>query len=277
MSPGTDELTAPSTYGLDAGGIGTSIMMVPYLLQEGHTQIAMVRVDTAAANALKPLMEGTFGDDGLVLVSDIPVPAGTTDYSQFVVAAEDAGATAMILPLGGQEGIQILRAAQQLESELVFSSSLGSYPASDIESLGDYSSHIVLNAAIPPATFDDPAVDLMTSELGASGIEALQRPNLKSSPMRSWIGLFGLTSILRDAALTEYTPATVRAAVDAAADVDMLGLIPPWTPNAENQSTFTRINNPVYLYWQLNDGVFESVGEGDIVAEFEASALFAGE
>ncbi len=279
ISPGIPELQDPLSYGIDAGGIGTSIMMVPPLLDAGHTKIAIVRVDAAAATALKGLYEGSFADEGAEFVADLPVAAGTTDYSQFVLAAEAAGATGVVMPVGGQEGIQILEAAKELDSDLEFSGSLGSFPYSDIASLGDYASHLTLNAAIPPATNDNPAVQLIIEDLAPSGIEALQVENLKSSPMRSWVGLYAFLSIMRDANPDEITAATVTEAVLAAKDIDMLGLIPPWTPAKTSPGVFTRISNGVYGFWSWDPeaeyngtpGNFVQVGDGDIVEVFSTS------
>ncbi len=279
ISPGIPELQDPLSYGIDAGGIGTSIMMVPPLLDAGHTKIAIIRVDAAAATALKGLYEGSFADEGAEFVADLPVPAGTTDYSQFILAAEAAGATGVVMPIGGQEGIQVLEAAAELDSELEFSSSLGTFPYSDIAGLGDYASHLTLNAAIPPATNDNPAVQLIIEDLAPSGIEALQVENLKASPMRSWVGMYAFLTIMRDANPDEITAATVTEAVNAAEDIDMLGLIPPWTPSKTSPGVFTRISNGVYGFWSWdpeaeydgNPGNFVQVGDGDINVVFETS------
>ena len=69
------------------------------------------------------------------------------------------------MPIGGQEGIQVLRAGQQLDADLIYSSSLGTFPASDIASLGDYSKRVFLNAAIPPAGADLPIIKQLDADL----------------------------------------------------------------------------------------------------------------
>ncbi len=85
-------------------------------------------------------------DDGAEFVADIPVPAGTTDYTQFVLAAQAAGATGAIVPLGGQEAIRSpLR--RRSSSALTSRSRPASArcPYADLAGLGDFAQHVVLN------------------------------------------------------------------------------------------------------------------------------------
>ena len=59
--------------------------------------------------------------------------------------------------------------------------------------------------SFPPATTDLPVYEALRDDLAASGEEALQPENLKASPMRSWIGLYALLKMIRDAEMTEFT------------------------------------------------------------------------
>ncbi len=282
LSPGTDELGDSLTFGIDAGGIGTTIMMVPALLAEGHTQIATIRVDIAAAAVIPALLNGIFADEGVEFVADLPVPAGTTDYSQFVLAAEEAGATGVIMPLDGPNAVQVMAAAAQLDSDLVFSASLGTFGRSDITDIGDYASHMRFNAAVPPATFDTPALGQIAADLEAnSDDERLQRNNLKASPMRSWIGLYAFIYMLREAQLSEITAATVLEATEAVQSIPMLGLIPDWTPGTNADTAFVSVSQPVYRFWSWDGaeefdgeaGNFVQIGEGDFNEVIETSSF----
>jgi hypothetical protein len=98
----------------------------------------------------------------------------------------------------------------------------------------------------PPATFDLPVYDVLRADLAASGDDALQPANLKSSPMRSWIGLYALLQILRTDGTTEFTREGIRASVEAAVDVPMLGIFgdATWTPDLDHQGLFQRAGIP---------------------------------
>jgi ABC-type branched-subunit amino acid transport system substrate-binding protein len=249
ISPGQDDFGDLNSYPFDAGGTGTSLMMPQALIDQGVTKIGVIRVDIPAAAQLAGFIAAVFGDNGVEVVADIPVPAGTTDYSQFILAAQAAGAEGVIMPIGGQEGIQILRAGAELDADLLYSSSLGTFPLSDIESLGDYASRVYLNAAIPPAGADLPIVDQLVADLEASGIEALQRPNMKSSPMRSWVGLYALLQILRADGTEDFSRENVKALIEASGPIPMGDLMPDWTPKLDHAGLWVRTGAGPYAFW----------------------------
>ena len=82
----------PNAYPTDAGGTGSVFLLPQGLLEEGATKLALVRVDLAQASALTGFLETIYEDDGVSFPIDIPVAAGTTDYTQFILAAQQANA-----------------------------------------------------------------------------------------------------------------------------------------------------------------------------------------
>ena len=69
--------------------------------------------------------------------------------------------------------------------------------------------------SFPPATVDLPVYEALRADLAASGEEALQPENLKASPMRSWIGLYALLKMIRDAKMTTFTREGITAMLNA--------------------------------------------------------------
>ena len=66
-------------------------------------------------------------------------------------------------------------------------------------------------------------------------VTTLQTENLKASPIRSWIGLYALLKMIRDAKMTSFTRQGITAMLKTAKDVPMLGMFggENWTPNTE--------------------------------------------
>ena len=58
---------------------------------------------------------------------------------------------------------------------------------------------------LPAGDVRPPVYQALRSDLAASGDRALQPANLQASPMRSWIGLYALLRMIRDAKLTTFT------------------------------------------------------------------------
>ena len=106
--------------------------------------------------------------------------------------AQDAGAGGVALALGEQEAVQVVRAGQQLGTDLLIGASLGTFSQAAVAELGDFAEQMVFLWSFPPATADLPVYEALRADLAASGEEALQPENLKASPMRSWIGLYAL-------------------------------------------------------------------------------------
>jgi ABC-type branched-subunit amino acid transport system substrate-binding protein len=247
--PAPQALADPLNYSIGAGGFGSTVMMVPSLTQQGIKKIAIIRVDSPGASALGNFMKPMADAYGAEFVTDLPVPAGTTDYTQFVLSAQAAGADGAILALGLEEATQVLRAAEQLGSPLKFSTGLGSLSQSAVAELGDFAQNVTFNAEVPPPSIDTTDYPLMAvglRELAASGEENLQVQNMKTGAFKSWLTMYGLVSILRDENVTEFTRASMIEALNGATDVDMGGIIAPWTPNEESTGTFKRISSPLY-------------------------------
>ena len=258
VSPGTEDLKAPLSYAIGAGGVGTTFMMAPPLLKTGHKKLYTIGVDAPTIATLPVLMGDMARSYGAEFVGLSKVPAGTTDYQQFVLAAQDAGADGVILPLGGNEAIQVLQAAKQLNSKLDFSVSLGTFGKADIKQFGSFAKSIFFNAELPPVTGSQktwPILKQVIADLSASGKPALQKDKIKSSPFRSWVAVNHFVKLMeKDGAAGTITRASVIAALNAATDVDTFGLVPPWTPNKEGGvsggagelTKWTRISQPWY-------------------------------
>ncbi len=230
----------PNAYPLDASGTGVTFLLPQALIDADVDKIATIRVDLAAASALIGILEDIYPD--ATFPADIPVPAGTTDFSQFILAATEAGATGVTLALGEQEAIQVVKAGQQLGTDLKIGSSLGSFADSNVTELGDFADQMVFLWSFAPASADIPVYEALRADLAASGEDALQPENLKASPMRSWIGLYATLKMIRDAKLTDFTRDSMTSLLQTATDVPMLGIYGDenWTPNLNHPGIFSR-------------------------------------
>jgi ABC-type branched-subunit amino acid transport system substrate-binding protein len=237
-----DDWGDPNAYPMDASGTGGVFVQPAALIASDVKQIGVVRVDLAAASALLGLLKQLFTDDGATFVYDGPVPAGTTDYSQFVLAAQNAGAKGLTLSLGEQEAVQVVRAAQQLSSDLRIAVGMGTYSHAAAADLGDFAQQMVFTNGFAPATADLPVYAALRADLAASGEDALQPDNLKASPMRSWIGLYALLRMIRDAKMTTFTRDGITNMLKQAKDVPMLDMFggEDWTPDLDHAGLWKR-------------------------------------
>lgn len=263
----------PNVYPIDSSATGAALLYPQGLLEEGVTDMGMVRVDVPATSALAGLIDQIYGDDGAKLAFDAPVPAGTTDYGQFILGAERKHAKGLLLLLGQQEAVQVVRAGQQLDTKMLIVTSPGSFSHAGMRALGDFAKQMVFLWPYAPASFDLPVYKALRDDLAASGEELLQPENLKASPMRSWIGLYALLRVIRDAHITEFTRPRVKAALDAAKDVPMLGIFgdEAWTPSLDHAGAFKRAGTNHWAIYRWDPNATSDGFDGNFVERKEIS------
>ena len=167
------------------------------------------------------------------------------------------------LALGEQEAVQVVRAGQQLEHRAARSGRAWARSRTrPSPSLGDFAEQMVFLWSFPPATFDLPVYEALRADLAASGEEALQPENLKASPMRSWIGLYALLKMIRDAGMTEFTREGITAMLQQATDVPMLDMFggENWTPNLNHPGIYQRAGTNHWQVWGWDPDAESPVG-----------------
>jgi branched-chain amino acid transport system substrate-binding protein len=230
-----------NAYPMDASGTGSSFLEPQALIEEDVSKIGLIRVDTPGAGALVGLLADLYEGDA-TFPFDAPVPAGTTDYSQFLLAADDADVGGVALALGEQEAVQIIQAGQQLGTDLKVGATLGTFSHAAVTEFGDFAEQMVFLWSYPPATADLPVYQALRDDLAASGEEALQVENLKASPMRSWLGLYALLYMVRESGMTEFTREGMTTMLQQSGPVPMLDVFggEDWTPNLNHEGLFQR-------------------------------------
>jgi ABC-type branched-subunit amino acid transport system substrate-binding protein len=229
----------PNAYPIDAG---FSFMLPQAMINEHATKIGDIRTDLAAAAALTPLLESVYTNHGATFPVDVPVTAGTTDFSQFILTATNAGADGVVLNLDQQDGSQIIRAGQQLNTTLRIGTSTSTMSIQQLRELGDFATQLVLLSSYAPISANLPVYKALRADFAASGQDLLQPDTVAWTPIRSWIGLYALLKMIRDTHLTDFTRQHIITMLRAAKDVPMLGIFGDenWTPNLDHPGPFKR-------------------------------------
>jgi ABC-type branched-subunit amino acid transport system substrate-binding protein len=243
-----------NAYPIDPSGTGGTFMHPAALVESGAKEIGLIRVDLPAASALVGLISDIYADQGVTFPYDVAVPGGTTDYTQFILGAQSAGVDGVTLNLGEQEAVQVVRAGQQLSTDLTIGSGLGTFSHGAVAGFGDFAKQMVFDNPYPPATFDIPVYKALRADLAASGNEQLQPDAMRTSPMRSWIGLYGLLRMIRDAKMTDFTRDGISSMLQPATDVPMLDIFggENWTPDHDHPGLFQRAGVNHYSIYRFD-------------------------
>ena len=261
----------PNAYPLDASSTGSVLVLPQALLQEGIKKIGVIRVDLAAASALVGIMKQIYEDDGATFPYDVPVPAGTTDYSSSCWARTEPERTASCSRSVSRKQSRSCRPASSSARSKCSVRALGTFSHKYVTELGDFADKMVFIWSYPPATADLPVYQALRADLAASGDDSLQPENLKSSPMHSWIALYALLRMIRDAKLTDFTRDGITAMLQKAKDVPMLDMFggENWTPNLDHPGAFKRAGMNHWATYKWDPDAKSNGFDGNFVESHE--------
>ena len=248
------EWQSPVSFGLSAGPIAYFVGMGADLIKAGHKKLAEVVVQTPQAPTIKALLNPGFKSLGGEIVTEVFIPPGTSDFSQYVAAATKDGATAALMLVDYPQAAPFMDAMAQLNSKLVLGISASSFTLDNWKKYSKYTTKAAISDATPNVTSSPkqfPGVKQFAADMKAAGFKLNE---LKGQASGAWLSVLAFQTVVDGAKPATVDAASVLAALKAAKDVDLMGMIPPWTPSATDPSPiFTNVSNP-YMYTQKFNG-----------------------
>jgi branched-chain amino acid transport system substrate-binding protein len=255
---------SPVSYEFTMGGSGTLLAGMPALKDVGVTKFVVFVPESGQIGALAAFAAPLVKALGMDLVDTIQIPPTAVDFSQYVIKAQNDGAQGGVLGLPGNVGGQIIDAADSLNSTLKLSSSWGTFSQQGVVALPQsIAKNMAFTDAVPPAVENSsrwPIFNVILDDFKASGKPNLTPSTTTAEATNGWLAVYALIKVMRDAHATSITRATVKQAFDAATNVPMFGLVPPWTPTAQTTNAiFKGIHNPEYWtgHWDAASKQFD--------------------
>jgi len=240
------DFSSKDAFPLLAGPLAGYVADAVQMKKIGKTKLALIHPDVANANALKSFIEPSMKKIGVDIVADIAVPAGTTDYSQFVVKAKDAGADSILLSEAEAEASQTLAALQQLNSKLQSAAAAGSVTLEALRKFPKASKGMILTDSLPYPVGNVekqfPGLKTFFADMKNSHDPLLKPDKLKPSIINSWASVLAFTKLLAGTTGT-ITKETVLNALKTKTNIDIDGLMPAWTPSKPGFSVFASSSN----------------------------------
>lgn len=241
------EFSSPVSFPLSSAPLGYFIAQEVGLVKAGHKKLALVTVQTPSAGAVKGLIEPAAKADGGEIVTTVLIPGGTTDYSQYVAAATKDGADAIMLAVDFPDASQFMTAMQQLNSTTPLGISASSFTLNNLKKFSAFTKTAVITDGSPNATSNPKQFPFIPQYVKDMKVGGLSIGDLKGQSVSAWGSLLAFVTIMKGAPTID--AASTLAAVKAATNVDMQGVIPPWTPSAPSgNAIFKAVSNPnIYL------------------------------
>jgi len=242
------EFNAKNVYTFNGGGFFASSFLAAYAGKE-QLKTSVVAAQTAAAQGFTKGMEATIAAMGSKYLNNVPVSANQADWAPVIAGATRNGADTAQSLVDTEQTKQLLAANESAGAPLKHVLTISPFSAADTDSIGGEAafSRIVIASPFPPFNQDSPMMAKFRDQLAAqekTGDEdaALGKQDLAS--LGGWLAVQALDQLAKDGSLKgDVTAASVTAALDGAKDVDLGGLIPPWTPTAAGPENFTRVSN----------------------------------
>lgn len=245
---GLAEFSSPVSYPLSSGPVLASGGALAQFKKQGITKVSILIQQSPQASAIGTILNPAAKNMGVTLVNTVQIPNGTTDYSSYISAAQADGAQGMDCICTPQIGIPAATAAAQLGSTAPMSLIVLGFSQGDMAQTG--MTHWALADSFPPPEQVNlkafPNLKQFLADMKAAKNPDLAPNKLQGAMEQGWLGLQAISQVTKG--MTTVTAASLKSALDAAKDIDMLGIIPPWTPSKPGPSTiFSRVSNP-FMY-----------------------------
>ena len=245
------EYNAPNVFLLGGQGAYDWQVTTAYAANQG-ARISFVANDNAASTGNKPVLQGVAvkASNGTGFVNSVTVPTAVADFSPLVASAEKGGATAALVYLDpGGNGKQFMLAAEAANAPFKYYIRVGS-DMSLAQAMGSAAAKMI-DASPFPIGGGKPLLQRFYKELAIekkSGDAFADASLTRTSSLGTWLGYYVVEKLVKTGKVKgNVTAASLMKAMNSAKNINMGGVIPPWTPTAPGPTGFSRVSNP-YMY-----------------------------
>jgi ABC-type branched-subunit amino acid transport system substrate-binding protein len=236
------EFTSPLSYPVSAGPVAGYVGNAVGFEEDGNTKICLARTDASTGATFKAFIEPMFTAVGVEILCDVEVATGATDYTPYVAELQQSDPDAVLISHTDAVTTQLIAAMAQLNAQIPLGGNPGSFALDTMKKYDDLTDGTVLSDSYPYPVRANvknfPGLKRFFADMKASGLKVSELTTRHFSP---WMATLAFTQVTKD--LDEFTPQTVVQALETAQDVDLLGLIPPWTPSTPGFSVFESSSN----------------------------------
>jgi hypothetical protein len=204
-------------------------------------------------------------------VSTVLVSPTQADFSPIVQSASSAKAAMLFMGLAQDD--QFVKAAESAGLKLTYLA-VGPWTPADAAIIGPAAVNRTLyTSAFPPVTPNNsnPLVQQYLKDMAAeakSGDSAAGSPNaVAGEAFQTWLSVHVIDMLVTQDNIAQPTSAAVMNALNTAKNINLDGVIPPWTPNAPGPAGFTRVSNTAYELVGYKNGVAYTIAPAATVAQ----------
>lgn len=252
-----DEISCPTCYTFDSFSMGAFMSAADLAKEAGVTSATIVTFDVPVAHEVQEATKRQMEATGIEVADVIYVPPTTSDMSSYAQKVKDIGNEGLLPMVTAQGAYSMLQALQQIDFQPTLITNDNQVPPANISKLGDFIEGARLGLAVPPVSAADkiPGVNQFVTDMKAA--EAAGDKNAKDQSalaMHCWLAVYAIGEIARSVA-GDVDRSSFTTAIKAAKDVDLQGILPPWTPTAETpEGVPAGMVQPLVYFGVVKDG-----------------------
>jgi ABC-type branched-subunit amino acid transport system substrate-binding protein len=229
-----------------------------YAAQSGLKSVYVSRADVAATAAVLATVKAFGPKLGIAVAGNQSIPSATTDMTPFVQQLINSKAESVVMAYGAAQAVAYAKGAASLNvTNTKFLYTSANLLPSDVANLGPAADNFILAGSLPPASATNlPGIAQYLKELQAeqsSGDGDAAVSKLTETTETAWLAIHAIDKVMA-ASSTSISAAGVTAALGTAKNIDLMGLIPPWTPAATGAAPLTRVNNSDVYILKIKNG-----------------------
>jgi ABC-type branched-subunit amino acid transport system substrate-binding protein len=243
------QFTSPNEY-LMTGGSALGFQWLVAYVARHKIPSAFVSVDNATAGLMRKTLTAVAQEAGGSFKTTVLVSPTQADFSPIAQAASSAKAA--LLFMGEAQDDEFIKAAESSGFKLTYLSA-GLYAPADVKIIGTAAvDRSMETSPFPPivSASSNPMIEQYYKDMAAeakTGDSAAGTPNAGGGlGFQAWLSAMVINILVKQDNLSDPTASNLTNALNSAKDINLDGVIPPWTPSNPGPAGFTRVSNTAY-------------------------------
>jgi ABC-type branched-subunit amino acid transport system substrate-binding protein len=243
------EFNAPNIFLMSGGTLNGYQIWLSYVgKNKDRYKVVQVSADNPGATGVRTILDATYKHAGGEYTSTVLVPATAADFAPLVQSATEGNPNSVFMLVGQEQASLFIHAAESASAGFLTYFLAGSSPAY-ATSTGVPAKIRTYGAFLPP-TANNPLMAQFRRDMVAQQKTGDKDANYlftSDVDFSTYLGFYVVDTLTKG--MTDITAASLMKALRSAKDIDMKGVMPPWTPNKPGPKGLSRISNSaMYLY-----------------------------
>jgi len=270
--------SSPYSYPFLDNNFFNNAAQVDWGMQAGGKRVAEVRVDIPSTSTWGTFVGNAVKYLGGTLTTSIAVPATATDLASQAAAVLDSKPDVVNINLSDSALVSLVNNMDQLGYTGKFVTTSGTPTEADLKSLGTRANQVLFVSPFPPPSAASQIsginqfVEAMAAESKAGGSDApVSTEYVRAEALNAYVAVMAIAKVADGAKAVDAK--SLQTALATASNVDLGGLIPPWTPSKSLFSKLPRISNGQFFFvsWDNGQPKLSSTTPTDVTAIVKAS------